>query len=75
MGAIPISYTSSQFLSANCIVAPRSLIIAKPSTVETQTIYTKGKVRKIIIALVLLFEIMIGTGFEPARFMLPLLIG
>lgn len=51
------------------------LILAKLSAIEVQTVYTNGKVRKIIIALVMLFGIMIGTGFEPARLMLPLLIG
>ena len=43
--------------------------------IKAQTTITNGNLRKIIIALVLLFGIVMGTGFEPARMIVPLLIG
>lgn len=43
--------------------------------IETQVAFTNGKVRKIIIALILLFGISIGLGFDKADILVKLLIG
>lgn len=43
------------------------------SRIETQVSYTNGKVRKIIIALVLMFGLLIGLGFDKAGLVLSFL--
>lgn len=42
------------------------------SRIETQVAYTNGKVRKVILALVLMFGLLIGLGFDKADIILAL---
>lgn len=48
-------------------------IETEQSEIKTQVLYTNGKVRKIILALVLMFGLLIGLGFDKAGIVLSFL--